>query len=167
MAVFSTLCTTAFAGVVLVSVKNLGKHSWDIPLGFIASAGAQKSMVAQHALNGATLFLGKLCLLTMYHRVFGHMQKVRYQLIVTAVLALPLLAATIIRPVMVGPPVGKPWGTRNPAMKGADIPGLMIGIDNIVVDACLAWIPVPVIWGLKLEGGRKKGVMALFGTGLM
>lgn len=124
-------------------------------------------MVAQHIFNASTLFLGKLCMLAMYYRIFGHIPKVRWQIIVTAILALPLFAAIIIRPVMSGPPIGKPWGVRGPWSKYIDIPGLMIGVDNIIVDACIAYIPIPIIYKLNLSASRKKGVLALFATGFM
>jgi len=119
------------------------------------------------ALHSSSLLLGKLCLLTMYYRIFGHNRVVRWQLIGTAILTLPLLACTIAQPVLIGPPAGKPWGTRNPHPGKAVIANLMVGIDNLVVDICIAYIPIPVIRGLNLSKNKKRGVMTLFATGIM
>jgi hypothetical protein len=124
-------------------------------------------MVVQNVFNSSSLLLGKFCILTMYYRFFGHMSSVRKQLLGTAILTLPLFAAIIVQPILVGPPAGQPWGTLNPLVKKTVIPNLVVGIDNLIVDLCLAYIPIPVVAGLKLSRRKKNGVIALFATGSM
>jgi hypothetical protein len=168
LAIATALVTTAFAGIIASTVQTKGKHGWDIPKSVMRSPTTQKTGIAEHTLNAASLWLGKFCLLTMYYRIFGHTRKVRWQLIGTAILTLPLFAAIIIRPIMVGPPPGKPWGTRNePIASYTDAIGLMMGVDNTLVDFCILYIPIPVILGLNLSDCKRKGVLALFATGSM
>jgi hypothetical protein len=172
--------------LILASAQKLARHSWDVPLSDVISPETQKviigddfstyldslltkkqSMVAQHVFNSSSLWLGKFCLLTMYYRLFGHIQKVRWQIYGAAVCTLPLFFAIIIQPVLVAPVAGKPWGTPNPLVEKAVIPGLMVGVDNLAVDLMIAYIPIPVISKLNLPQSKKNGIIILFATGLM
>jgi hypothetical protein len=172
--------------LILASAQKLARHSWDVPLGDVISPETQKviigddfstyldslltkkqSMVAQHVFNSSSLWLGKFCLLTMYYRLFGHIQKVRWQIYGAAVCTLPLFVAIIIQPVLVAPVPGKPWGTPNPLVEKAVIPGLMVGVDNLAVDLMIAYIPIPVISKLNLPQSKKNGIIILFAMGSM
>lgn len=185
-ATITALSTTALAVVTLLLAPKMAKHFWDLPVGVLRSPTTQKvrrtniaarvhwyvfdssqTMVAQVIFLSSSAFLGKHCLLTIYYRIFGHIPKVRWQLLGTAILTLPLFSGIIVYPILVGPPVGKPWGTPHPKEADAVIPNLMMGIDNIPVDLCIAYIPIPVIQTLKLSTTRKRGIVALFTTGFM
>lgn len=103
----------------------------------------------------------------MYYRIFGHIQKVKWQLYGVALLTLPIFVSIILQPTLVGPPIGKPWGTPNPLVEETKIPGLMVGIDNFLVDLLIAYIPIPLINGLNLSRRKKNGIIILFATGFM
>ncbi len=175
-----------FSSIILARAQKLARHSWDVPLGYVISAETQKvsliqylwiyiyslltneqTMVAQFFLNSTSLWLGKLCLLTMYWRIFGHITKVRWQIYGVAAFTLPIFAAIFVQPALVWPVDGKPWGTPNPRVEKAVIPSLMVGIDNLVVDILIACIPLPIIARLNLSPSKKKGVILLFATGGM
>jgi hypothetical protein len=114
-----------------------------------------------------SLYLGKCCLLAMYYRIFGHIDRVRYQIYVTLVLGFPLLFSSIFTPVIFGPPPGTPWGTPNPKHPLATKSSLAVGIDNLLVDILILYIPIPVIATLNISRRRKIGVFMIFLTGLM
>jgi hypothetical protein len=114
-----------------------------------------------------SLLLGKLCLLTLLYRVFGHIDRVRHQIYWTGVLCFPLLASCAISPVLASPPLGKPWGTENPHNKEGSIVTVAIGATNIVVDLLIVYMPLPSIASLNLSRKRKVGVLAIFLTGSM
>lgn len=124
-------------------------------------------MFAQHFLNCAALWLGKVCLLTMYFRIFSHIRKVKWQLYGTTALSSPIFVAIFLQSALVAPAPGKPWGTPNPLIKTAVIPGLMVGIDNLIVDILLAYIPISVLSGMKIERNKKIGAIAIFAMGGM
>lgn len=124
-------------------------------------------MVGQFLFSNLALLTGKFCLLSMYYRIFGHIKKVRWQIYGAAALTLPILMAVIIQPVMIAPPPGKPFGCPNSNNENMVIVGLMGGIDNLLVDLVIAYIPLPVINRLNLSRNKKNGIIALFATGSM
>lgn len=71
----------------------------------------------------------------------------------------------IVQPVLVAPVAGKPWGTPNPLVEKAVIPNIVLGVDNVIVDLCIAYIPLPVVARLNLSRSKKNGIIALFATG--
>jgi hypothetical protein len=85
----------------------------------------------------------------------------------TALLTLPMFVAIIVQPVLIGPKIGEPWGPPNPTATKAAIPNLMVGIDNLLVDMCIAYIPIPVLAKLNLSKSKKRGVIVLFAAGTM
>lgn len=124
-------------------------------------------MVAQFLFSNLALLAGKFCLLSMYYRIFGHDKKVRWQIYGAGVLTLPIFVSMIVQPVMISPPPGKPFGCPNGDNENMAIVGLMGGIDNLLVDVVIAYIPLPIINRLNLSRNKKNGVIALFATGSM
>lgn len=124
-------------------------------------------MVAQFLFSNLALLAGKFCLLSIYYRIFGHIKKVRWQIYGAGALTLPIFVSMIVQPVMIAPPPGKPFGCPNGDKESMVIVGLMGGIDNLLVDLVIAYIPLPVINQLNLSRNKKNGVIALFATGSM
>jgi hypothetical protein len=46
-----------------------------------------------------SLFLGKCSVLSLYYRIFNHLNHVRYQIYSTIVLTLPIVIASILLPI--------------------------------------------------------------------
>jgi hypothetical protein len=113
------------------------------------------------------LLLGKLCLLLLYYRFFGHIKHVRYQIYTSTFLTLPILVFSIVFPILSAPPLGKPWGTPNPHNDSNRRSSLGLGVVNIVVDLMIFYIPIPVVARMNLKWKTKAGVLAIFLTGLM
>jgi hypothetical protein len=124
-------------------------------------------MVAQFFFSNLALLVGKFCLLSMYYRIFGHIKKVRWQIYGAGALTLPIFISMIVQPVMIAPTPGEPFGCPNGNNENMAIVGLMGGIDNLLVDLVIAYIPLPVISHLNLSRNKKNGVIALFATGSM
>lgn len=110
-----------------------------------------------------------MSLLALYHRLFGHINRVRYQIWAAAILSLPLLAFTVVLPVYAAPPPGKPWGTVLNSRNGAANAKASMGVsvDSFVVDLLIFYIPIPVILKLNLNSRKKAGVLLMFMTGFM
>ncbi|KAI9660715.1 MAG: hypothetical protein M1821_010067 [Bathelium mastoideum] len=186
VAVATATACTVLSGLILATAQKLARHSWDVPLGVVIEATTQKvttimhpqdhfgnlidleqTMFAQHFFNSGSLWLGKMCMLTMYYRLFGHIRKTRWQLYGTGALTLPIFIAIILQPSLIAPPAGKPWGTPNPHVNNAVIPSLMVGIDNLLVDLLIAYIPIPILRRLNLTQSKKNGIIALFAMGFI
>ncbi|PSN62396.1 hypothetical protein BS50DRAFT_638042 [Corynespora cassiicola Philippines] len=157
--------TSSLGVLLLVSVQKLGRSTWDLSIGFLMTAWPQRVLVCVAFLIALSLFLGKMCLLTLYYRFFGHIDLVRHQLYWTGALCFPLLAACIIAPVLASPPLGKPWGTENPHNEEGSIVSMAIGIENTIVDLLILYIPIPTIMTLNLSRPKKNGVLVIFLTG--
>lgn len=115
----------------------------------------------------ASLLIGKVSMLMMYYRIFGNIDRVRYQLYGTAFLCSPLLGGVFLFPILQAPPPGHPWGTPNGKMILNTRTSLAIGAVNFVVDACIFVIPIPVVTRMNLSRKKKAGVLAVFLTGMM
>jgi hypothetical protein len=109
------------------------------------------------------LFFGKCCILSYYHRIFGHMTRVRYQLYGTLLLSLSLVVAAVLMPIWIGPPV---WGSA-PESSPSSWLTISIGVIKLVVDLLILYIPIPIVLKMKLTGCKKIGVLATFLTGSM
>lgn len=90
--------------------------------------------------------------------MFGHMTRVRMQIYVTLLLASPLLVASIMMPVRMVPPAYDVGTARLT---------LAIGINKVLVDLIIVYIPIPIVLGMKLSRKKKVGVLAIFLTGSM
>ena len=82
-------------------------------------------------------------------------------------LTLPVFITIVLQPALVAPEPGKPWGTPNPLVDGSATVGLIIGIDNIIVDFLIAYIPIPLIKGLNISHRKKQAIIILFALGFM
>ncbi|KAF2878466.1 hypothetical protein BDV95DRAFT_22667 [Massariosphaeria phaeospora] len=159
------MSATSLGLLNVVCVQKLGRSTWDISLGFLLSAWPQRVLVCMGFLVIFSMLLGKLCLLTLYYRIFGHIDSVRRQLYLTGALCFPLLAVCIIQPVLASPPHGKPWGTPNPHNTEGSIVAMGTGVVNILVDLLILYIPIPPIVKLNLSRKKRAGVLAIFLTG--
>jgi uncharacterized BrkB/YihY/UPF0761 family membrane protein len=112
-----------------------------------------------------SVFLGKLCLLFLYRRIFGHITKVRYQIYIALFMTLPIIAGVVAFLVIETPASGILQRT----LKEHQIRklSLAIGVVNLLVDLLVLYIPIPVIVKMDLSRERKAGVLIIFLTGLM
>jgi hypothetical protein len=114
-----------------------------------------------------SLLLGKLCILALHYRFFGHIDRVRHQIYWTTALCTPLLAACVVFPVLSAPPPGKPWGVPNTHNQENTVVAMAIGVENLFVDLIILYIPVPSVISMNLSRKKKGGVLAIFLTGSM
>jgi hypothetical protein len=115
-------------------------------------------LATNSSLGQIMLFFGKCCILTFYLRMFGHMTRIRMQMYATLLLASPLLVASIMMPLWVGPPAYNVGTARLT---------LAIGIIKLFVDLVIVYIPIPIVLGMNLSRKKKVGVLATFLTGSM
>jgi hypothetical protein len=126
-------------------------------------------IVCEAILTPLALFLGKMCLLALYWRLFGHITHVRWEILAAVILSLPLLSSAVIMPVQAAPPRGKPWGTivNNKNSEDNVLLALVIGVVSLLVDILIFCIPIPIVARLKLNRRKKAGILAIFMTGSM
>ncbi len=114
-----------------------------------------------------SLLLGKLSILALSYRFFGHMDRIRPQTRFSIVLCFPLLVAMVVSPVLAAPPPRTRWGTLNPRTAEDVIVSIMIGVVNLLVDCIALYTPIPCILSMNLSLKNKMSVRAIFLTGLV
>lgn len=165
IALVTCITTSALGAMLTATMQKLGRSVWDVSIGFLIKPWPQQILVTQVILMTISVFLGKLCFLAFYYRIFGHIRHVRYQIYAAMILASPLLAACIVFPILAAPPPGKPWGTENPKNGINAKLAVGTGVVNIVVDLFIAYIPIPPVAGMNLSRRKKTGILAIFFTG--
>jgi hypothetical protein len=125
-------------------------------------------MVAMLALVASSaIVLAKACVLTLYFRIFGHSNTVRYQIYVLAVLMLPIFIIGVAMFASMVPSPGKPWGVLRQDSPIFHIGPLVSACLNLVVDILILCISVPVVLKTNLARKDKAVVLAVFLTGSM
>lgn len=106
----------------------------------------------------------KLSILTLYLRLFnvdGHLKKACYAMMGFVVAwGIAVLLTTIFQ----CSPVHAAWDKTIPDLKCFDLAAFVIGsnVPNILADAVIIALPLPLLWSLKLSTLRKLGLIALF-----
>ena len=114
-----------------------------------------------------SLLLGKLCLLTVYHRFFAHIDHVRHQIYWTGALCFPLLVGCVILPILTSITQVKSERTHDSRFTACSSVSMAIGVGSIIIDLIILYIPIPSIIGMNLSRKKKGGVLVIFLTGLM
>lgn len=81
--------------------------------------------------------------------MFGHMTHVRMQIYATLLLASPLLVASVLMPIWVGPPAYNVGTARLT---------LAIGIIKLAVDLVILYVSFPIVLDMNLFRRKKMGV---------
>ncbi|KAH7406889.1 hypothetical protein DE146DRAFT_408178 [Phaeosphaeria sp. MPI-PUGE-AT-0046c] len=145
-----------FGAMQFPQTAKFGFEAWDVPLGLLLTKWTRNMLATNSSLGQVMLFFGKCCILTFYFRMFGHMARIRMQIYATLLLASPLLVASILMPLWVGPPAYNVGTARLT---------LAIGIIKLAVDLVIVYMPIPVVLGMNLSRRKKVGVLATFLTG--
>ena len=120
------------------------------------------------SLYGAVLFLIKLTLFLLYLHIFSRVRWLKCLVWAGIILAAAFYGSMIIVfSVICTPRNGESYAEafQTPkCLKAADV-SLAAGIFNMVSDIYLLVIPIPAVWGLKMERKRKLGVLIIFATG--
>jgi hypothetical protein len=110
-------------------------------------------------------YLGKVSLLALYHRIFGHITTVRYTIYAVAVVGLIGPALTFVDAIVCSPPKGTTWGTHNPNCDKSYKYGIAQAIASLLIDLYIMILPIPIISRLHLERKKKIGILLIFMTG--
>ena len=78
-------------------------------------------------------------------------------------------ASAIIADCLICQPIGYRWGvtTAGGSCGNQKALDLDIAIINLLLDVVVVVLPMPVLWGLPLEKGKKAALTCMFGIGIM
>lgn len=142
-----------------------GRHMWDFSIGMALDARRAKVLYASLLLLGPAVFMGKITLLALYLKIFGHMTKVRWSIYAVSVFALTILVMTPLDATKCGNIPGQGWGLQNPACSETFLYGIVQGVVSLVIDLYILILPIPIIARLNMERKKRIGVLIIFLTG--
>ncbi|KAF2817692.1 uncharacterized protein BDZ99DRAFT_513920 [Mytilinidion resinicola] len=179
----SLMCVYCSVGICTASVTRggVGNHfGLVVPLADLKYT--LKLLIPLQGLYGIGLGCVKTSLMVLYLRIFGTTKKFRITIYVAMVIvwgwafSIVIEAFLLCRPCELGPDrhtgssmgaIASNWdptipgkcGNRNAAFVAA-------GALNMLTDIMVLLLPVPHIWSLQLQVGRKVGLLATFGLGI-
>ena len=160
--------SSAYAGLV-IHTKEYSRHGWDLPLSYFTGS-LFKIIISEFFLGALGLLFSKLSILLLYFRLFS--SNIRFRnLIYVGILWTMLINVTsiIVCAALCAPRRGESFGNYTSINRCAQLGtwALVQGSLNVVLDFYILYLPVPVLWSLKLNRKRKLGVLAIFMTGMM
>ena len=117
-------------------------------------------------LLGPCLFLGKSCLLLLYHRIFNIQRAFHLTIYIFIAFAFVSQMSIIPMDAILCHPVND-WTMENPRCQETYKIGPAQGACSIAIDVAIFVMPIPIVWGLHMPIRRRIGVLAIFATGAM
>lgn len=157
---------------IIINNRHHARHTWDLPLGYF-TPGLFKIFYASVIVEAMGLLLSKLSILLLILRLFSPKKinrRTRYMVFLGIFVASSTALVTIIvSSAMCAPRVGESFGRPNVIARCYDqrmwVP--IRGAVNLILDLYILYLPIPMIWKLKLSLKRKVGISSIFMTGLM
>ena len=167
MTVIAFLFSMAFTGLVL-SRREYARHQWDITLTDISISS--KMILPEDILAPLALLLSKLSILLLLFRLFSVDRRTRNMIYIGAFWAtVTSLTTVIVLGFQCSPRSGESFGSlvwRSRCQHG-QLWAVIQGAMNATLDFYLLYLPIPMVWRLRLSVKRKVGVLSIFMTGLM
>ena len=160
--------SSAYVGLV-IHTSGYSRHSWDLPISFFTSSYF-KIILSESFLGALGLLFSKLSILLLYFRLFS--PNARFRLfILGGILWTILISLTtfIVAGALCAPRRGETFGSLTSIKRCTDsqVWALIQGCMNMVLDIYILYLPIPVVWRLKLDRKKRLGVLGIFMTGLM
>ena len=158
----------AYTGLVL-STRQYARHSWDMSIADF-SASYLKILLVENYIGAFALLLSKLSILLLLFRLFSPNRRTRYMIYLGIFwAAVTSLGTLIVASVLCAPRHGEAF--ESPAVisrcEHEKIWAVVQSTMSAVLDLYILYLPIPMVWSLKLNRKRKIGVLSIFMTGLM
>jgi len=126
-----------------------------------------KSMLAIQITWAVAQGLVKTSMCLLYMSIFS-MKKFRMAAYTVMGISVAFAAMVIISTLAICEPLSLQW---DPTVKGTcgnrNALWLWVGIINIITDALIVGLPMPMLWGLHLPQGKKLALLSIFGLGTL
>ncbi|KAL4810186.1 hypothetical protein BDV18DRAFT_54216 [Aspergillus unguis] len=165
--VASLIVNWAMAALRWVEVLryNFGRHGDDIPVQDIVEY--QKSFMAIQLVYFTNAVLTKSSFLLLYQRIFGIVKTFRYALAVSWFLIIGYFVSCVIASIVGCSPVSYLWGRfRHPSEPGSCFNEIAFfrwnGFANMALDILILFLPLPMVWRMRLDTRRKVLLTGVF-----
>ena len=166
--ILALVFSLAYVGLV-AHTSGYSRHTWDLPISSFTSSYF-KIILSESFLGALGLLFSKLSILLLYFRLFSPNTRFR-RFILGGILWTTLINLTsfIVAAALCAPRRGETFGGLTSIKRCTDLQtwALIQGSLNVLLDFYILYLPVPVVWSLKLDRKRRLGVLAIFMTGLM
>ncbi|KAI0509540.1 hypothetical protein F5B22DRAFT_616708 [Xylaria bambusicola] len=156
------LCIVQLAFLIEAILNGLGKHIQVVPPASIAPYLMYTYLSELYYAIDVTLI--KLSILTLYLRLFNVNRHFKNACYAMMVFVLAWGIAVLFTTIFQCQPVTAAWDKTIPDFKCFSLSAFVIGsnVPNILADAVIIALPLPLLWSLKLSTTRKLGLIALF-----
>ncbi|GAW17543.1 hypothetical protein ANO14919_070010 [Xylariales sp. No.14919] len=157
-----TLCVVQLSFLIEAIRYGMGKHIQVVPDASVAPYLMYTYLSELYYAVDVTLI--KLSILTLYLRLFNVNRRFKRSCHVMMVFVLAWGVAVVSTTLFQCTPVRAAWDKTIPGLKCFNLRAFLIGsnVPNILADAVIIILPMPLLWGLKLSLLRKLGLIALF-----
>ncbi|KAJ3578711.1 hypothetical protein NPX13_g1852 [Xylaria arbuscula] len=156
------LCIVQLAFLIEAILYGLGKHAQVVPLPSIAPYLMYTYLSELYYAIDVTLI--KLSILTLYLRLFNVNPYFKRSCYFMMGFVLAWGIAVLFTTIFQCQPVSAAWDKSIANFKCFVLADFVIGsnVPNILADAVIIALPLPLLWSLKLSLTRKAGLIALF-----
>ncbi|KAI1768370.1 hypothetical protein GGR53DRAFT_517810 [Hypoxylon sp. FL1150] len=155
-------------GIVLcVHTKyGLGAHVWDLDFNSEQGVMFFKMFYINSITYNTSLMLIKCTLFLQYYRLIQEVPHYRkFYLVVMSVVTGWVISQEFVL-VFACTPIESYWNHNiDGTCLNSNVIGWMNAIGNLVTDLVILLLPIPVVWRLNLNSGRKWAVLGIFGLG--
>ena len=152
-----------------IYIDDYARQGWDLPLSYYRSK-YYKVVISTAWVSALALFFSKMSVLLLYVRLFTPTRKLR-ALIYFGILWTILINFTsiIVVAALCAPRQHESLSSLSSIQRCGQLQAWAVvqGSLNVILDFYILYLPVPVVWNLKMTQKRKLGVLAIFMTGLM
>lgn len=159
----------ALAQVCLFSLnQDDARHSWDIPL---SNLNSYAKLIFIELMIGSLCFsFAKLAILILFFRLFAPNRPFRFALYFGAFWAVLVYAITIVLSgALCAPRSTESFSSLELTIRCGRISTWLVvqSAFGVLLDFYIFFLPIPIIWKLKLGTKRKIGILGIFMTGLV
>lgn len=158
----------AYVGLI-ISTRDHAKHGWDLPVVSYTSSYF-KIILAETIICSFAFLCSKLSILLLLHRLFTPVKSFRYCVYFGMLWATIISGvAIIIAGALCAPRSAESFSSLQVVSRCSrqSTWAVVQGTMNILLDFFVLYIPIPMVWRLRMGYKKKWGVTAIFMTGFM
>ncbi|KAL8691616.1 MAG: hypothetical protein Q9224_004137 [Gallowayella concinna] len=165
---FATVFSLAYVALI-IHTRDHSRHGWDLPISAFTSSFF-KIILAETIISAFSILLSKISILLLLYRLFAPDKRFRHFIYIGLVWAtLIFCTSLIVAFVLCVPRPGEAFSSLQVVQRCThqEIWAVVQGPLNVLLDFYILYIPIPIIWNLKMGQRRKFGVIAIFMTGFI
>ncbi|KAI5919908.1 hypothetical protein F4810DRAFT_465254 [Camillea tinctor] len=164
------LTNIAYTGVICAQYKFY-RHSWDIPICWY-TGDALKLPFVQTVLFSPAFFLPKAAIFLLYRQLFAVQRRTRIAINFGLLITLLVYLSNIpLAAVYLAPRAGQSWDSLLLSLQANSHPFALAGAVQsavgTVMDFYIFFLPLPIIFRLKLPAGRRLQLVGIFSTAFL